>query len=64
MEKLLSEIKLQFPFSTVWRSLCDDKVYISILFLVRDLIIVQKFIRELAACGMKSEFVRIVLTSG
>ncbi|KAL2298114.1 hypothetical protein Nmel_017076, partial [Mimus melanotis] len=25
MEKLLSEIKFQFPFSTVWRSLCDNK---------------------------------------
>lgn len=36
--------------------------YISILFLVRDLIIVQKF-RELAASGVKSELVRIVLTT-
>lgn len=34
--------------------------YISVLFLLRDLITVQKF-RELAACGVKSEFVRIVL---
>lgn len=37
--------------------------YISILLLVRDLIIVQKF-GELAVCGVKSEFVRIVLTTG
>lgn len=37
--------------------------YMNILFLVRDLIIVQKF-RELAACGVKSDFLRIVLATG